>query len=158
MPGSETALEEMLNRVLGDLIALGYVAKLADDLYISGNNPRDLLKNWALVLQCLMKANLTLSASKTVIAPKEVTVLGWVWRQGNIHASPHKIALLSVCAKPLTVKNMRSFLGAYKMLSRVIPGFSYFLQPLSRTSCDKTNGLLTVSTILVWLVKQLFLI
>jgi hypothetical protein len=66
----------MLNRVLADLIALGYVAKLADDLYKGGNNPRDLLKNWALVLQCLMKANLTLSASKTVIAPKEVTVLG----------------------------------------------------------------------------------
>ena len=81
---------------------------MADDLYIGGNNPRDLLKNWALVLQCLIKANLTLSAYKTVIAPKEVTVLGWVWRQGNFHASPHKIASLSVCAKPLTVKNMRS--------------------------------------------------
>ena len=44
VPGSETALKEMLNCVLGDLIALGYVAKLADDLYIGGNNPSDLLK------------------------------------------------------------------------------------------------------------------
>ena len=38
MLGSETALEEILNRVLGDLIPLGYVAKLADDLYIGGKN------------------------------------------------------------------------------------------------------------------------
>ena len=81
MPGSETALEEMLNRVLGDLIALGYVAKLADDLNIGGNNPQGLLKNWALVLQCLKKFNLTLFASKTII-----------------------VASLSVCAKPLNVK------------------------------------------------------
>ena len=33
MPGSETALEEMMCRVLGDLIQEGCVTKLADDLY-----------------------------------------------------------------------------------------------------------------------------
>ena len=33
LPGSETALEELMCRVLGDLIQDGCVAKLADDLY-----------------------------------------------------------------------------------------------------------------------------
>ena len=33
MPGSETALEELMRRVLGDLLQAGVVAKLADDLY-----------------------------------------------------------------------------------------------------------------------------
>ena len=33
MPGSETALEELLCRVLGDLLEEGVVAKLADDIY-----------------------------------------------------------------------------------------------------------------------------
>ena len=32
MPGLETALEELMCRVLGDLLERGMVAKLADDL------------------------------------------------------------------------------------------------------------------------------
>ena len=35
-PGSETALEEMMCRVLGDSLQDGTVAKLADDLYCGG--------------------------------------------------------------------------------------------------------------------------
>ena len=41
MPGSETALEELMSRVLGDLIQEGIVAKLADDLYCGGNTPEE---------------------------------------------------------------------------------------------------------------------
>ena len=37
MPGSETALEELMCRVLGDLLE-GVVAKIADDLYCGGND------------------------------------------------------------------------------------------------------------------------
>ena len=33
MPGSETSLEELMCRVMGDFIQGGSVAKLADDLY-----------------------------------------------------------------------------------------------------------------------------
>ena len=42
MPGSETALEEMMCRVLGDLIQEGCVTKLADDLYCGGDSPETL--------------------------------------------------------------------------------------------------------------------
>ena len=43
MPGSETALEELMSRVLGDLLKEGIVAKIADDLYCGGNSPSELL-------------------------------------------------------------------------------------------------------------------
>ena len=46
MPGSETCLEELLSRVLGDLIQEGFVAKLADDLYCGGDTIEELLHNW----------------------------------------------------------------------------------------------------------------
>ncbi len=45
MPGSETALEELMCRVLGDLLTEGVVVKLADDLYCGGNTPEELLHN-----------------------------------------------------------------------------------------------------------------
>ena len=45
MPGSETALEELLCRVLGDLLEEGVVAKLADDIYCGGNTIAELHRN-----------------------------------------------------------------------------------------------------------------
>ena len=64
MPGSETALEEMMCRVLGDLIQEGCVAKLADDLYCGGDSPKTLLSNWRRVLEALDRCNLRLSPAK----------------------------------------------------------------------------------------------
>ena len=84
MPGSETALEEIMSRVLGEYIQRGFVAKLADDLYIGGDSEEDLTNHWLEVLQALSRNNLGLSATKTVIAPKTTVVLGWVWENGTI--------------------------------------------------------------------------
>ena len=41
MPGSETALEELMCRVLGHLIHEGVVAKIADDLYRGTDLPEE---------------------------------------------------------------------------------------------------------------------
>ena len=43
MPGFETALEEMMCRVLGDFIEEGFVAKHANDLYCGSDFPEALL-------------------------------------------------------------------------------------------------------------------
>jgi hypothetical protein len=130
MPGSETALEELMCRVLGDLLEEGVVAKIADDLYCGGNTPEELLQNWKRVLVALHKSDLRLSALKTVINPKSTTILGWIWNSGTLSASPHRIATLSSCQKPETVYRLRSFIGAFEVLSRVIPGCSSLLSKL----------------------------
>ena len=46
IPGSETALEELMCCVLCDLLQEGCVAKVADDLYRSGNTHQELVTNW----------------------------------------------------------------------------------------------------------------
>ena len=45
MPGSETCLEELMSRVLGGLIQEGCVAKIADNQYVGGNSPVEVLNN-----------------------------------------------------------------------------------------------------------------
>ena len=130
MPGSETALEELMCRVLGDLLVEGIVVKLADDLYCGADTPQALLHNWSRVLQALASNGLHLSPSKTTICPKTTTVLGWIWSEGTLRASPHRMSTLSTCSPPTTVKGMRSFIGAYKMLARVIPSCASYLSPL----------------------------
>lgn len=132
MPGSETALEELMCRVLGDLLTEGIVTKLADDLYCGADTPEDLLNNWERVLSALQRCSMNLSPKKTIIAPKTTTILGWCWEGGSISASPHRISTLSTCLPPEKVKGMRSFIGAFKVLSRVLPNCSSYITPLEK--------------------------
>ena len=83
MPGSEVALEELLCRVLGELIEEGFVCKIADNLYCGGQNLDELYSNWERVLCALEKADLKLSAVQTIINPSSTTILGWVWSKGS---------------------------------------------------------------------------
>ena len=87
MPGSETALEKLMCLVLGDCLQDGIAAKLAND------TPEELLQNWQRVLDALQRCNLHLSASKTTICPQSTTILGWVWTQGQLSASQHRVAI-----------------------------------------------------------------
>ena len=89
MPGSEKALEKLMCRVLGDLLEEGVVAKIADDLYCGSDDEAELLYNWKRLLSALDQCDLRFSASKTVIAPKSTTILGWIWYNGTLQASPH---------------------------------------------------------------------
>jgi len=139
MPGSETCLEELMSRVLGNLILEGRVAKLADDLYCGGQTADEALENWSLVLSALHRNNLHLSARKTIICPKSTVILGWVWSDGTLRASPHKLSALAIVDPPQTVQGLRSFVGAYKVLSRVLPGYATFLHPLEQATAGRSS-------------------
>ena len=112
------------------LLQDGTVAKIADDLYCGGNTPQELFCNWKRVLQALHNCNLRLSAHKTIICPKTTTILGWIWSASSLSASPHCLNTLATYREPSTVGQMRSFIGAYKILSRVISRCSSYLTPL----------------------------
>ena len=60
--GSETALEELMCHILGDLVTEGKVAKIADDLYCGVETENDLLSVCKSLLSLLQEANLKLSA------------------------------------------------------------------------------------------------
>ena len=63
-------------------------------------------------------------------------MLGWIWSEGIFSASPHRVATLASCQPPESVRGLRSFIGAYKVLSKVVPECSHYLAPLD----DLTAG------------------
>ena len=81
------------------------LTKLANDLYCSGDTPQELITNWSRILDALARCNLRLFATKTVICPKTTPILGWIWSQGSLSASPHSTAALATCSPPETVKD-----------------------------------------------------
>ena len=140
MPGSESTLEELMCRLLGDLIADGKVTKIADDLYCGANSIEDLHKIWSQILQIFSDCDIRISPSKTVILPRSTTILGWIWNEGTLSASPHQISALQQCDLPRTVKVYRSFLGAYKAIAKVIQSCSKYLSPLESLVAGKASA------------------
>ena len=140
MPGSECALDEIMARMFGDLIEKGLLRRVADDLYIGADNLVTLLETWAIVLTRLHQADLRLSAPKTEILPLTTDVLGWIWSNGTLSASPHHTAALSSCSTPQTVKALRSFIGAYKVVARVLKHCSQYLAPLEKLTAGKQSS------------------
>lgn len=139
LPGVEVALEELTCLLLGDMVKEGKVAKLADDLFVGGDTPEELLKNFEQVLHRLHECNIKLSPTKTIIAPKSITILGWVWSSGQLRASPHRIAALSTIKPPETVTALKSFIGAFRFISRVLPRYANSLAPLEAAIRGKTS-------------------
>lgn len=139
MPGSSEFLDELMYRVLGELMHEGCLAKLADDLYIGGNTPEELLHNWQRTLEIFQVNNLRLSARKTIICPKTTVVLGWVWSQGQISVSPHKVTPLATSHYPETVKALRSWIGAFKHMKACISQYSALLSSLEEAVGGKDS-------------------
>ena len=139
MPGSTEHLDELMSRVLGDLLQDGTAIKIADDLYTGGNSITELLHNWERILKRFEDNNLRLSASKTVICPVSTTILGWQWSAGTLTTLPHKITPLATATLPKTVKNLRSWLGAYKHLNMCLPQCSNLLASLESFSAGKES-------------------
>ena len=150
LPGTEVALEELTSLLFGQMVMDGKVAKLADDLFIGGDTVKDLLINFEKVLQILSKNNLKLKARKTFIAPKSVTLLGWVWSSGSLKASSHKLLALSECDPPSTVKALKSWIGAFRHLSRVVKRYSEVLLPLESMISGKYVKEIAANTKITW--------
>ena len=140
LPGVEVALEELTCLLLGDLVEQGIVAKLADDLFIGGNTPEELYRNFETVLSRFLAANIKLGPGKTVIAPKSITILGWIWTSGQLSASPHILTALSTCSLPDTVSSLKSFIGTYRFISRVLPRYANSLTPLEAATHGKKGN------------------
>ena len=122
LPGSSEWLEELLSLLFGSLIQEGWVAKVADDLYVGGNSFEHLFDNWSQVLLILFENGLKLKGIKTFIVPMHMQILGWDWQNGSISASSHKLLPLIKCDPPETVTLLRSYIGAYKVFNRIVRG------------------------------------
>ena len=140
LPGSEDALEEVLCRILGEMIQRGGVVKMADDLYCGANTIDELLDIWSEVLERLSSNGIKLSPDKTVICPASTIILGWLWENGTIRPTPHRVNALMTCEPPPTIKGLRSFVGAFKFMSRSLPAYSDVLGPLESACAAEKSG------------------
>ena len=137
LPGSSECLEELLCLLFGEKVQQGTLGKVADDLFVGGEDLESLFHNWEEVLVILDENGLKLKGIKTFIAPTQAQILGWDWCNGNITASSHKLLPLTKCEPPETVTALRSYIGAYKVFNRVVRGCARYLDELEKMIAGK---------------------
>ena len=140
LPGSEAALEEVMSRVLGELVQSGSVVKLADDLYVGAQSVDELLQIWSQVLEKLRLNGIKLKPTKTICCPASTVILGWLWENGTLRPTTHRLNTLAVCDPPKTVKDLRSYIGSYKYMSRSLPSYADILHPLEEACSSHESG------------------
>lgn len=131
MPVSETTLEKLMGRVLGDHLQASRICfKISWRPVLWWKHFWRILQHLISVMTSLDTCGLRLSATKTIICPCSTTILGWIWKQGHLSASSHRVSVLSTCKLPDSAHCFRSFIGAYKILSSVLPSCAYAIAPL----------------------------
>ena len=123
---------DRLARVYGDLVQQGKMTRMADGLYPTADSEEELLANYEEVLHRAAVAGFTFKPSKTVVAPRKTTIFGWTLEDGKWTPQPHVISSLSRSERPVTVKQLRSFLGSYKQVSECIPQYAVLLSDLEK--------------------------
>lgn len=140
MPGSEVALTELMSLLFGELRQEGVVECLMDDIYIGGNTPEELCKNWDRVLTICQRADIRLGPSKVTIAPKTTKILGWTWNQGVLEIDAHATNRLESCQPPETAQGLRGWIGTYRYMSPAIEKHADYLAPLHEAVGDKSKS------------------
>ena len=83
---------------------------------------------------------MTIKLSKIIIAHKSTTLIGWEFSDQAWRPSKHKVNPLQTAPEPVTVKQMRSWLGAAKQLSAGPKDYARIFYPLEQFAAGKQSG------------------
>ena len=117
--------------------------KIADDIFAGGVTIDEAIDNWIRIMKILRNNNLKIALNKTVLFPKQVDVLSWVWKEGGyLSPSPHrKLALQKVNFEDIkTVKDLRSYIGLYKTFIDCTPNLTIHLDKFDQLVGSKQSN------------------
>ena len=132
--------DRVILRVLEPAIKAKKCIRMADNMIVGGSTPEEAAEHYELVLKLCGGAGLTFKAGKTVICPRRVNILGKVWENGVIKPSDHLSATLAKVSPPVTVKQMRSFLGGAKQMKENLPNYSELFHPLEKSTAGRKSA------------------
>ena len=135
--GMSECADAHMAKILQDLIINGTAVQDHDDIVTGSSEFEESLRNLEALLEGCFINNVKLSPQKTVCLPEKVDITGWEWsNNGSVSPSSHQIIKLKNITKEsiVTVKNMRSFIGLYKVFFKAHPNQAVLLAKLE-TSC-----------------------
>ena len=123
-------LEQLVSAILQDCVMSGWCQVLADNIYIMGHTMEQTVKHWQIVLQLLSANNIKLSPKKTSCFPEKLDLLGWTKQGKYLVPDTHRQNVLAKAPLPVTVHQLRSYLGGYRTFFRCKKEMAHILKDL----------------------------
>lgn len=107
------------------------VRNLLDDIVICGKNKHEHDERLLQVLQRLDEYNVTINAEKTVLSAQSVDFVGHHVSADGVRPLQSNVDAILQAEPPVTLKQLRSFLGACNFYRKFIKSFSDVTEPLN---------------------------
>ena len=130
---------EILARVYGDLVKNNRCTRIADQIYVLGNNLTEVADNFKEVLNRAKLAGLTFKPEKIVVCPKSTVILGWKKINHEWFPTNHVLSPLAQAEPPSTIKKLRGWIGAYRQIAKTIPNHSSVIQVFEKMTGGKNS-------------------
>ena len=129
----------LMENCLGEL-HLNWCIIYLDDIIVLSKTPEEHLKRLRGIFDKLAQAGLKLKPSKCEFLKSKITYLGHIVSAEGIETDPKKIEAVKNWTMPMTVTDVRSFLGFTNHYHRFIKGYAKVASPLnSLVSGDNAN-------------------
>ena len=126
--------DRMANVILKELYMKGCVAYI-DDTVIFGKTTVKILDNLEAVFIQMVKHNVRLKGVKCSFGYSEVAFVGHLFNSKGYHMSEERKQGIQDMARPISLKQLRSFLGMVNYFRDFIPHISTVLAPLTDLTC-----------------------
>ena len=124
LKGASEHGSERFARVFGDMERDRKMIRHADGLYVLGNTTEEVFNNLKEVFERARTSGLTFKPKKLIICPKTTQLFGWIKENQAWKPTKHVISPLATAETPVTVKQLRSWLGAYKQVAECIADYA----------------------------------
>ena len=101
-----------------------------DDLVVKEKNPFEHLLHLRQVFERCREHNLRMNPSKCAFGVSLGKFFRFLVRQRGIDLDPTKVEAITTLSPPITLKELRNFVGKVSYLKRFIPGLAEILKPL----------------------------
>ena len=128
MVNSSATFQRLVDEVLRDCNS--FCRQYIDDIAIFSNSWQEHLVHVDTVLTKLQEAGLTVKPSKCIFACQQVTYLGHTVGNGQIKPNIDKVKAVLQFPKPITKKDVRSFLGLTGYYRKFVSHYEDIARPL----------------------------
>ena len=128
---ASSVFQQTMNTLFGDMLNRD-VSIYVDDLAISSATFEEHLGKLRRVLQRLRETNFTVNVKKSKFAMSSAKILGFIVNEGGISQDPAKVEAVRNYPKPMTVTEIRSFIGLCSFYRMFIEHFAKIADPLTK--------------------------
>ena len=112
-----------------------------DDVAIIGSTFEEVVENCGKVFHALGSAGMKIAGKKTIIGVREMTFLGHKITPDGILPDPHKVKAITEWSRPITVTQLRQFLGLTNYLRKFIQNYAQLANGLSKQTGGERHSL-----------------